>query len=96
MPMRTVRFYVAEALVAALGRGRVENTSKAEDPHEAHLLTLDCSKARARLGWKPRLDFDTTIAMTADWYLAWTRGADMALVTKEANCGLRISSPVGG
>ena len=26
-----------------------------EQPHEAALLKLDCSKARAALGWRPRL-----------------------------------------
>ena len=73
---------VAEALVAALGCGRIELTPKAGAPHEAHLLTLDCAKARARLGWKPRLDFAATIAMTASWYSAWARGEDMVSLTR--------------
>ena len=73
---------VAEALVAALGRGRVELTLLADAPHEAHLLALDCSKARARLGWQPRLDFAATIAMTASWYSAWARGEAMAPFTR--------------
>jgi CDP-glucose 4,6-dehydratase len=73
---------VAEALVAALGRGRIEVTPDAAAPHEAHLLTLDCAKARARLNWKPRLDFAATIAMTASWYSAWARGEDMISQTR--------------
>jgi CDP-glucose 4,6-dehydratase len=73
---------VAEALVAALGRGRIELTPQAHAPHEAHLLTLDCAKARSRLGWKPRLDFAATIAMTASWYSAWARGEDMVSLTR--------------
>ncbi|MGO9392014.1 CDP-glucose 4,6-dehydratase [Rhodoblastus sp.] len=75
-------FRVAEALVAALGRGRIEATPEADAPHEAHLLTLDCAKVRARLGWKPRLDFAATIAMTASWYSAWARGEDMVSLTR--------------
>ncbi|WP_158816274.1 CDP-glucose 4,6-dehydratase [Methylocapsa sp. S129] len=73
---------VAEALVAALGRGRIEVTPKVDAPHEAHLLALDCAKARARLGWRPRLDFDATISLTASWYSAWARGETMAPITR--------------
>lgn len=53
---------VAQAVVAALGRGRIELAPEAAAPHEATLLTLDCAKARARLGWAPRLDFAATVA----------------------------------
>ena len=73
---------VAEAVVAALGRGRIELAPEAGAPHEAHLLTLDCSKARAALGWRPRLDFAATVEMTAAWYAAWARGEDMRDVTR--------------
>ena len=73
---------VAEALVGALGRGRIEKTPEANAPHEAHLLSLDCAKARSGLGWKPRLDFAATIALTASWYSAWARGEAMAPFTK--------------
>jgi CDP-glucose 4,6-dehydratase len=77
---RTVR-EVAEALVGALGHGRVEFAAEADAPHEAPWLTLDCTKARARLGWRPRLDFAATIALTAAWYSAWARGDDMVAMT---------------
>ena len=72
---------VAQAVVAALGRGQLEITPDVNAPHEAHLLTLDCTKAHERLGWRPRLSFEETIAMTADWYSAWARGEDMAALT---------------
>jgi CDP-glucose 4,6-dehydratase len=35
---------------------------------EAGLLSLDPAKARALLGWKPRLSFAQTAAWTAEWY----------------------------
>ena len=38
-------------------------------PHEAHTLKLDSSKARHRLGWRPRLDLGTCL----DWIVEWTR-----------------------
>jgi CDP-glucose 4,6-dehydratase len=72
---------VASAIVTAIGRGRIETSPQPDAPHEAHLLALDCSKARALLGWRPRLDFPTTIAMTADWYGAWARGENMITYT---------------
>jgi CDP-glucose 4,6-dehydratase len=77
---RPVRM-VAEALVAALGRGRIEIRPEVNAPREDQLLTLDNSKARMRLGWRPRLDFAATIALTADWYSAWARGEAMATLT---------------
>ncbi|MBX9752687.1 MAG: CDP-glucose 4,6-dehydratase [Roseococcus sp.] len=73
---------VAEAMVAALGRGRIDIAPDAAAPHEAKLLTLDCAKARARLGWTSRLDFAATVAMTAAWYGAWARGEDMVALTR--------------
>jgi CDP-glucose 4,6-dehydratase len=73
---------VAAAIVAALGRGRIELASETGAPHEAHLLTLECAKARDLLGWKPRLDFDATISLTAAWYSAWARGEEMASATR--------------
>lgn len=37
-------------------------------PHEANLLKLDCSKALAYLQWKPVWHFDQTIEYTTNWY----------------------------
>ena len=39
-----------------------------KNPHEANLLKLDCSKAHAKLKWKPAWDSSTTFAKTAQWY----------------------------
>jgi len=40
-------------------------------PHEAQRLMLDCSKARARLGWMPVWDGLSTAEITAAWYRRW-------------------------
>jgi CDP-glucose 4,6-dehydratase len=45
-------------------------------PHEAAELRLDAAKARRRLRWRPRLDFDTALSWTIDWYRQWHAGAD--------------------
>jgi len=39
-----------------------------EQPHEAGLLHLDSSRARALLKWHPLWDLKTTARKTADWY----------------------------
>ena len=38
------------------------------NPYEAGLLKLDCSKARIKLNWKGVWDSRTTFAKTAEWY----------------------------
>jgi CDP-glucose 4,6-dehydratase len=35
---------------------------------ETHFLHLDSSKARRELGWRPALDFESAVALTAEWY----------------------------
>lgn len=41
---------------------------------EARALSLDSSKARFELGWRPKLSIREALAMTADWYAADLRG----------------------
>jgi CDP-glucose 4,6-dehydratase len=36
--------------------------------HEAGILTVDAAKARARLGWKPRLCLKDALGWTIEWY----------------------------
>jgi CDP-glucose 4,6-dehydratase len=50
--------------------------------HEAQSLRLDSTKARARLGWRPQLDFDQAVFHTIVWYKAALAGGDMAAFTR--------------
>ena len=50
-------------------------------PHEAHFLKLDSSKARTRLGWRPRLRLETALEWTVEWYKAQAQGADAKALT---------------
>jgi len=45
-------------------------------PREAPVLALDAAAARERLGWRPRLDLDNTLAWTVSWYQSWHRGGN--------------------
>lgn len=59
---------VASALVDNFGKGELKDISDPNAVHEANLLMLDITKAKTRLGWKPRLDAKQTIDLVADWY----------------------------
>jgi CDP-glucose 4,6-dehydratase len=41
-------------------------------PHEAHMLCLDCTKANIELGWRPRWRVAKALRATTDWYRART------------------------
>jgi CDP-glucose 4,6-dehydratase len=48
-----------------------------EQPHEAHSLKLDCSKARQLLYWIPRLSLEQAIERVTMWHYGFQSGADM-------------------
>ncbi|MCW5632273.1 MAG: CDP-glucose 4,6-dehydratase [Rubrivivax sp.] len=50
-------------------------------PPESTFLKLDASKARALLGWRPKLDLDTTLRWIVEWTRQYQAGADMREVT---------------
>jgi CDP-glucose 4,6-dehydratase len=50
---------------------RAEPRIDPKAPHEAQRLMLDCSKARARLGWMPVWDGLSTAEITTAWYRRW-------------------------
>jgi CDP-glucose 4,6-dehydratase len=45
--------------------------------HEAAFLKLDSSKARRRLGWRPRWNLQQALDRTVEWHAAWRRGEDV-------------------
>jgi CDP-glucose 4,6-dehydratase len=71
---------IAEQLTAALG-AKGWTQAPGDHPAEAAVLTLDTARAKAALGWRPRLDVRETIRWTAEWYAAWRAGRDMAAAT---------------
>lgn len=58
------------------GEARWQVESNAQ-PHEAGLLTLDSSKARQQLGWRPRWNLEQALQRTLQWHRAWRDGQDM-------------------
>lgn len=72
--VKTVRDLV-DRLLAAWGSGSWQHTPEPGAVHEAKLLTLSCEKAERELGWRPRWNFDETIARVAHWYRESGAGA---------------------
>ena len=64
----------------------------APHPHEANYLKLDSSKAKIKLGWRPRWNLQSALGYTLDWHHAWRSGADMAATSLAQ---IREYEPVG-
>lgn len=58
-------------------------TETAQQPHEAGLLKLDSSKAKAQLGWTPRWNLEAALRKTTEWHQAWCNREDMAAITTQ-------------
>lgn len=50
-------------------------------PHEAPVLTLDSTRAREQLGWRPRWDLDDALEAIVEWFLAYRDGGDVRATT---------------
>jgi CDP-glucose 4,6-dehydratase len=56
-------------------------SSNDDHPHEAELLALDATKARAELGWDDRLTYSEAVSWTVDWHTRVSSGEDPREVT---------------
>ena len=61
--------------------GAVTDLTDPTAPCEAKLLRLDSTRARERLGWRPRWDFARTVRETATWYRAVADGTPPREIT---------------
>ena len=52
-------------------------TDKSQQPHEANLLMLDCSKALTHLEWTPSWSLLEALRETVAWYDAFTQNSNM-------------------
>ena len=67
---------VVEKMIQYMETGSWKDVSGYQQLHEAHLLTLDITKAIAKLHWNPVLNLDDSIRMTSQWYKNY-RTSDM-------------------
>jgi CDP-glucose 4,6-dehydratase len=52
-------------------------------PHEAHFLKLDCSKAKALLGWKPRWDIKAAVEKAVEFAKAASNEKRLACLERQ-------------
>ena len=69
--------WIVNELTKLWGDGSKWEIDSSEHPHEAGYLRLDCSKAHALLGWKPRWTLRQALKAIVDWNSAYLGGADM-------------------
>lgn len=78
---RPVR-WIAATMAALWGVEGSWTKQPGEHPYESTYLKLDASKARARLGWRPRLPVAQALEWTVEWYRAFRDGAELRTVTE--------------
>lgn len=78
--------WIVEQLTQQWGDGAAWHLDGSTHPHEAHYLKLNCSKARATLGWIPRWHLCQTLQAIIAWHKADHQGQDMrALCLQQIN-----------
>lgn len=68
---------VINLLINNWGGNAVWQQDKSEQPHEAHALKLDCSKARQYLNWVPKWTLEQAVENIAQWQHAYQRDINM-------------------
>ncbi len=74
------------------GTGARVEVADGPKPHEASVLRLDSSKAKLRLGWRPKVDYETGMRLTIEWYRAFYAGAN-SRKTSEAQIDQWCAAP---
>ena len=69
--------WILDHMVERWGQGASWHLDTAPQPHEAQLLKLDISKARAKLKWHPRWSLAHALDSIVDWHQAFLSGTDM-------------------
>ena len=72
---------VVELLIAKWGAPASWVKEGSEQPHEAHLLKLDCSKARQQLNWIPRWNLEVATEKILQWHKAFKAKENMQAVS---------------
>lgn len=67
---------LVDTFVGAWGDGLAWINKHDGGPHEATFLKLDCSKIKAKFGWKPVWDLPTAIEKVVEWSRAYLEGGD--------------------
>ena len=72
---------VVQYICKAWGEGSYV-VADGHQPHEAHMLCLDCTKANIELEWRPRYEVEEALQTTVAWYKEWARHPGTAAMRK--------------
>jgi CDP-glucose 4,6-dehydratase len=72
--------WIVERVAEAWGRPEGWRLDKGDHPHETTSLKLDCSKAKEKLGWRPRWSLDRALDAVSEWYRAYQAEKDVTQV----------------
>ena len=75
--------WIVKRMASTWGDGATWFLDGEPSVHEAGYLKLDASRARADLGWAPRLRLADALDWLVDWYKAQAAGADMQVFSLE-------------
>lgn len=75
--------WISKTLCKLWGEGADYSIDSNPQPHEANYLKLDCSKAKAELGWFPKWDIETTLKSIVDWSKSFIAGDNIREVTEK-------------
>jgi CDP-glucose 4,6-dehydratase len=73
--------YLVDSFMSAWGDGARWHRAASEVGPEAGILKIDSSKALSGLGWRRRLNLDSGLDWTVDWYCRQRHGADAESIT---------------
>lgn len=73
--------WITNTICQLWGEGAKYSIDNNPQPHEANYLKLDCSKAKAELGWVPKWNIGTSLKSIVDWNKAFLSGSDMRAIT---------------
>jgi len=80
---------VVELITSGWGDSARWEKEGSEQPHEANLLKLDCSKARMQLGWIPKWNLEVAIQKIVEWQKAFQAKENMQEISlRQIKCYL--------
>jgi len=74
--------WVVEWVTKNWGEGARWELDHHGHPHEAKILKLDSSKAKAFLEWSTKWDIPTALEKTVEWFKSYKLGKNMGLFTE--------------
>ena len=74
--------WITQTICELWGDNAEFEIDKNPQPHEANYLKLDCSKAKAELGWIPKWDIENTLKSIVVWNKSFIAGDNIRIVTE--------------